>query len=107
MAEKKATKDQLAEGRRALLRGEQIPAGLCYDPDRYPEEFYPCSELEERVARGEVSVSWDGTKVTDLKTGVTEDRDVPPKVVPTSGATGAGTVTGTGNRTVTTEGAHP
>lgn len=106
MADKKATKEQVAEARRAISRGEQFPAGLCYDADRYPDEFYPCSELEERVAKGEVSVSWDGTKVTDLKTGETTDRDVAPKVVPTSAPAGQGSVAGTANRTVTTEGAH-
>lgn len=108
MPDKKATKSEMDSARRALSRGEALPAGLCYDPDRYPEEFYPCSDLEERVARGEVSMSWDGVTVTDLKTGKTEDRDVAPKVVPTSTpGPGGGAVGGTANRTVTTEGAHP
>lgn len=107
MAESKASKTQMEEARRAVSRGEPIPAGLCYDADRFPEEFYPCSELEQSVAKGEVSVSYDGVTVTDLKTGKVTERDVVPKVVPTSAPGPGGAVAGTANRTVTTEGAHP
>lgn len=48
-------------------RGEQ-PSGYCVDFDRDPPVF-PCGDLEEGIAKGDVSVSWDGSKVFDLKTG--------------------------------------
>lgn len=94
----------IAECRRRLANAERMPPGVCYNPDRYPEEFYMCSDLEQAVAEGKVSVSWDGTKVTDLKTGkVTQQestvvRRPDEEFLPT---------TTTGSSTKTTEGAHP
>lgn len=62
--------------RARLARGEQIEAGWCFDPGRNPDLFR-CSEEDERVAKGEISRSWDGTSVTDLKEGTTETREMP------------------------------
>lgn len=51
-----------------MLRGEQLDNGWCYDGDRDPDIFR-CGEREEAVARGDTSVSYDGTMVLDLKAG--------------------------------------
>jgi hypothetical protein len=64
------------EQRARLARGQQIEAGWCFDPGRNPE-FFRCSAEDERVAKGEISRSWNGTAITDLKSGVVETRDMP------------------------------
>src|SRR4051812_23343911 len=100
----KATVD-IKECRRRLANAERLPPGVCYNPDNYPEEFYMCSEMEQRAAAGEVSMSWDGTKVTDLKTGQTT-RHESTVVRRADPAFTPGTPT-TASDTKTTEGAHP
>jgi hypothetical protein len=100
----KVTKVDLEECRKALATGERWPSGICYNPDRYPEEFYPCTDQDQAVAEGKISVSWDGTKVTDLKTGqvTTQESNVVRRANPNFAP-----VSTTNADTKTTEGAHP
>jgi hypothetical protein len=102
----KSTVD-IKECRRRLANAERLPPGICYNADNYPEEFYPCSELEERVAAGEVSVSWDGTKITDLKTGKITTQESTVVRRPDENFLAGAPTTGGPNTTKTTEGAHP
>jgi hypothetical protein len=101
-----------------LREGRQIEAGYCLDFDRDPV-IYECSEVEEAVARGDTSLSYDGTKALDLKSGQVEVRDVAPKRAATAnfsvaelggpvpaassptGGGGRGPVAGAGTRTTT------
>ncbi len=57
-----------------LARGEQPPGGWCIDFD-HPEVAYQCSEEEDAIARGDISVSVDRSKVLDLKSGEVTERD--------------------------------
>jgi len=105
---------EMKEHRRRLTANERLEAGVCYDPARWPNEFFRCSETEQASARGEVSVSWDGTVVQDLASGKIELQDstvtIRPDttVVPVTHVAGtSGAVAPVGNVNVTTEGAHP
>lgn len=88
------------ENRDLFAQGLGPKAGWCYDGDRDPE-FFECDELDERVAKGEVSVSFDKTHVLDLSSGELERREAPARAItaPTlvnpvgAGATGADTTT--------------
>jgi hypothetical protein len=87
-----------------ISRGESIEGGWCLDFD-HPDVVYRCSDEEEAVAKGEVSMSFNRDKVLDLKTGDMVEREPdfrrPVNFLPvagdvpaaTGGATG-GTVTG-------------
>lgn len=93
--------------RAKLSRGEQLDAGFCYDPGRNPDIF-ECDEEDQRVAAGEVSRSWDGTSLTDLKAGTTETRDMPeafrlatPVTLQEVAAASGGTVESAGADTTT------
>lgn len=59
-----------------LARGEQLPAGVAWNPDHDPP-FYPVTKEQERIANDEISVSWDGKTVTDRKTGEVTHREQP------------------------------
>jgi hypothetical protein len=78
MAKRDADKDtsEVAEMRARLGRGEQLPAGWTFNPDRDPD-VYKATDEELAVANGELSVSWDGRIVTNLATGQVEMRDQP------------------------------
>lgn len=99
------------EQRARLARGEQMEAGWCFDPGRNPD-FFRCKDEDERVAKGEVSRSWDGTSLTDLKAGTTETRDMPedfrlatPVTLQEVAAASGGGVESAGGDTVTTDNA--
>lgn len=66
----------VADCKARLARGEQLPGGVCWNPDR-KDEFYECSKEEVATAEGKLSVSWDGTKVVDLESGALTERDQP------------------------------
>lgn len=103
-----AKKVNLEQCREIVRDGGRLPPGVCVDFDRYPEEFYACTDLDERVADGEISRSWDGTTVTNLATGkVSRAESTVVRRADEEFVESPGTVTGTANRTVTTEGAHP
>jgi hypothetical protein len=68
--------DGAARQRERMGRGEQLESGWCYNGDRNPDVFR-CSEEDEAVARGDISVSYDGRTVTDLTKGEAVVRDQP------------------------------
>lgn len=71
MANKKESRDESDDRQRQMdfiSRGEQVEGGWCVDFD-HPEVVYRCSEEEEAIARGDVSVSQDRSKVLDLASG--------------------------------------
>ena len=97
----------MREAEDALRNGTGLPDGVCLDFSRNPAIF-ACSELDERVAKGEVSVSYDGTRILDLKTGeVTEgeaiDRSMPVTLMEIADASGGNTSAATNADTVTTD----
>ena len=107
--EKKDTKKDsggVEEQRRRLRDGEQLQGGWCFDPARDPDIFQ-CGDVEESVARGDVSVSYDGAFTTDLKTGEVARGDViQRKKVASFANVGAG-VPATAADSVTTDNAPP
>jgi hypothetical protein len=88
-------------------RGEQ-PSGYCVDFDRNPPVF-PCGELEEAVAKGDVSLSWNGDKAVNLKSGdITErEADRGPRGVAGFTPVTAGGAPAAGGDTVTTDNSPP
>lgn len=105
--ERKDNSDVAAQ-RARLARGEQLEGGWCFDGDRDPDIFR-CNETERAVAAGELSVSWDGTKVLNLKTGeMTEgeriERNRPVTLMEINATTGGGAPTAGGD-TATTDNA--
>jgi hypothetical protein len=78
MAKKDEAKDADAEGRQKQLdlisRGEGLEGGWCLDFD-HQDVVYRCSEEEEAMARGEISISFNRDKVLDLKTGELMERE--------------------------------
>ena len=77
MAKKDESKDESDDVQRQMdfiARGEQVEGGWCIDFDRNPP-VYKCSDEEEAVARGDISVSVAGDKVTDLKSGEVTERE--------------------------------
>jgi hypothetical protein len=99
-----------AEGQRArLARGDQLEGGWCFDGDRDPAIFR-CGEMEESVARGDVSVSYDGMTVTDLKKGMVSEgekieRTRPVTLMEMREASGGDLPADTAATTVTTDNA--
>jgi hypothetical protein len=57
-----------------IARGEQVEGGWCVDFD-HPETVYRCSEEEEAIARGDLSVSVDRSKVLDMRSGEVTERE--------------------------------
>lgn len=99
----------MKEAEAALRDGTRLPTGVCLDFARNPAIF-ECSELDNRVARGEVSVSYDGTQILDLKTGEMSDgepidRSVPVTLMEIADASGGNTPAATGADTATTDNA--
>lgn len=100
------------EAQRAkLAKGEQLDAGFCFDPGRNPDIF-ECHEEDTAVAAGDVSVSWDGRTVTNLKTGEVETREMPdrfrvaqPVTLAEATEASGGAVASAGADTATTDGA--
>jgi len=78
MAKKDEARDSDSDGRQKQLdliaRGEQIEGGWCLDFD-HPDVVYKCSDEEEAVARGEISMSFNRDKILDLKTGELTERE--------------------------------
>jgi hypothetical protein len=74
---KNENKDSAGDRERQLefiRNGEQVEGGWCVDFD-HPEVVYRCSEEEERMARGEISVSADRSTVLDLASGELVERE--------------------------------
>jgi hypothetical protein len=99
----------MKEAQEALRDGTRLPTGVCLDFSRNPAIF-ACSELDKRVARGEVSVSYDGTQVLDLKTGEMTagepiDRSMPVTLMEMADASGGNLPAATNADTVTTDNA--
>jgi hypothetical protein len=99
----------MEEVRTALRDGSRIPTGVCLDFSRNPYAF-PCSDLDKSVANGEVSVSFDGTQILDLKTGEVKegepiDRSMPVTLMEMADASGGGTPATTNADTQTTDNA--
>lgn len=105
----KLSEKVMNEAREALRDGTRLPTGVCVDFQRNPAIF-ECSETDKAVARGEISVSYDGTQILDLATGEMRegkaiDRNVPVTLMEMSEA-GSGTgVPATNADTVTTDNA--
>lgn len=68
----------VADCKARLARGEQLPGGVAWNPDRNPE-FYEMSKEDVAVAEGNISVSYDGRTVTDLATGKVTTREQPDR----------------------------
>jgi hypothetical protein len=106
----KQLSDKVLEDVRVALRnGTGLPDGVCLDFARDPYAF-PCSDVEERTAQGEVSVSFDGTQILDLKTGEVKegkpiDRSMPVTLMEMADASGGGTPATTNADTQTTDNA--
>lgn len=76
---KKSESNDAPEGNRQemidlIARGEQLPGGWCIDFD-HPDTVYHCSDEEQAVAAGDVSVSFDRSKVLDLASGEVTERE--------------------------------
>ena len=104
----------LNKERENLAAGRGLSAGVCFNPDRDPD-LYECGDDDEtaKIAKGEISVSWDGRTVTDLKTGEVTTREQPDEYKVTrvttlaemAEASGGSTPDSTGADTQTTDNA--
>jgi len=101
---KKESSAEVTEQRERLGRGDQLTNGYCFDPDRDPDIF-KCGPLEEGVAKGEISVSWDGSIVQNLVTGEVERREARPMTASTMIAPVNAPTAGGASTTATTDNA--
>lgn len=103
MAKKDEARDDDRQRQLDLVsRGESIEGGWCLDFD-HPEVVYRCSDEEEAVARGDISVSFDRSRVLDIASGEVTERDADwsrfqPQFADVAGAPVASSPTGGGSR---------